>query len=288
MKTESVIQRQANPLTCIIFLSCLISFATFLELIFLPSLQAQTIDDLINPEEALKKCTYELIKKQKILDAVDYTEKNMRNLCGSPSVAICEERRENWKKWLTYNQEKLREFEIGYKVKYDQYVAAEKSCATSWSVPGVTSYWCQKKDKYLTELNEMIEYMKSLRNSIKSNQDVIQKIDEEVKFIKEYGNSEDLKPKVKNIKEECERLRLVVQYERGKPSAVQSPGPEPSPSVQSASPSSSSSPRPTSPGSKYEKYLRPMTCERACQTGCSFQQNDPGCVERCLKERCSK
>jgi len=48
-----------------------------------------------------------------------------------------------------------------------------------------------------------------------------------------------------------------------------------------ASPSQSTPAPPAGSSSDYERYLKPMSCERACQTGCSASR-DPQCLKQCL------
>jgi hypothetical protein len=55
--------------------------------------------------------------------------------------------------------------------------------------------------------------------------------------------------------------------------APQSTSPAPPPQSTPAPPAGSSS--------KYDKYLKPMSCERACETGCSASR-DPQCMNQCL------
>jgi hypothetical protein len=48
-----------------------------------------------------------------------------------------------------------------------------------------------------------------------------------------------------------------------------------------APPSQSTPAPPAGSSSQYDKYLKPMSCERACQTGCSASR-DPQCSKQCL------
>jgi len=248
---------------------------------------ADTVDDFLNPEEGLKRCYQELAENNKILIIWSFAEQGHLKDCGANSLKACEERRDFWLKWLKYNQDKLGSLENEYKAKYDMYLSAKKNCEASWSLPGYSPYWCQKRDEYLTELNEMIEFRKSTQRAVKSNQEAVTDLTRRVDFIKKYGSLEEVKSKSKDIETRCETLRLLIKKEPKQTPAVAAPqGPEfPStPSPSSSAPMTGSS----GTGSKYDKYVRPMSCERACQTACSAQPNDPGCYNRCLKERCNK
>lgn len=75
--------------------------------------------------------------------------------------------------------------------------------------------------------------------------------------------------------------KIYVEWDaRGATTATGRPGSAPAagtPAPQPQSPPASSS----GSSSDYDKYLKPMSCERACQTGCSASR-DPQCLNQCL------
>ena len=75
--------------------------------------------------------------------------------------------------------------------------------------------------------------------------------------------------------------RIYVEWDaRDAAGATGRPGSAPAAGTPAPQPQSTPAP-PAGSSSQYDKYLKPMSCERACQTGCSASR-DPQCLNQCL------